>query len=141
MLSSKKFNNPKLKLIRILDFENVAPLFRVPSCTITGVKGEENSYPVPLRRYYGVLGSKNLRLNKAEIQLKVMDGAYTPPIAEQPRSFYYDRFRMGARLAPRPFWFVDFAASCIEDQPSGSKSENNRRFSQESKRPVGQGRA
>lgn len=106
----KKFDNPKLKLIRILDFENVAPLFRVPSCTIIGVKGKENSYPVSLRRYDGVLGSKNLRLNKADMHLKVLDSAYTPPIAEQPKSFYYDRFRMGARLAPRPFWFVDFVS-------------------------------
>jgi SAM-dependent methyltransferase len=71
----KKFKNPKVKLIKILDFENVVPLFRVPSCTILGIKGKDNSYPVPLRIYSGVFESRNLRLNKAEPHLKVLEGA------------------------------------------------------------------
>jgi len=109
----KEFRNPKVKLTKILDFENVTPLFRVPSCTILGVKGKDNSYPVPLQVYSGAFESRNLRLAKAELHLRVREGAYTPAATRELKSHYYDKFKMGARLAPRPFWFVDFVSHPI----------------------------
>lgn len=54
----KKFERPKMKLIKILDLENVSPLFNVPSCVIVALKGDETTYPVPARRYTGKLPEK-----------------------------------------------------------------------------------
>jgi len=106
----KKFKNPELKLEKIFDFENVEPVFNVPSCSIICKKGEENSYPVNIRTYSGKLRSKNLSLTTAVDQMKIEDNSYSPPIMKGRKSPYYDRFKMGARLAPRPFWFIDFVS-------------------------------
>lgn len=109
----KGFKHPQLRLIKILDFDKVEPLFNIPSCTILCLKEGETLYPVPLQKYSGTLESKNMRLDKAKHQMKIEDSTYTPPIIEGQKSPYYDKFRMGARLAPRPFWFVDFVSQPI----------------------------
>jgi len=46
----KKFEKPKMKLLKIFDLEEVSPLFKVPSCVLIAVKGGETKYPI-LARY------------------------------------------------------------------------------------------
>ncbi|MEM4913441.1 MAG: N-6 DNA methylase [Desulfurococcaceae archaeon] len=104
----KEFKNPTMKLLRILDLENVTPLFNVPSCVLIAIKGEPNSYPVIIEKYSGKLREKNLRLAEAIKQLNVNEDSYTPPQIPTGESIYHDRFREGATLVPRCFWFVDF---------------------------------
>ncbi|MEM1703669.1 MAG: N-6 DNA methylase [Zestosphaera sp.] len=104
----KEFKNPPMRLLRILDLEDVKPLFKVPSCILIAVKGETNSYPVVAEKYSGKLSEKNLRLTEAIKRLNVSVYSYTPPQIPTERSVYYDRFREGATLVPRCFWFVDF---------------------------------
>ncbi len=104
----KHFEKPLSKLLKILDFEDVSPLFNVPSCVLIAVKGETTSYPVKTKRYSGTLDEKNLRLSSTLEQLSTNDYLYTPPSISTEHSWYYDRMKEGATLVPRSLWFVDF---------------------------------
>jgi hypothetical protein len=105
----KSFNKPVMRLIRILDLEEVLPLFNVPSCVLISVKGEETSYPVLSLKYAGRLEKKNQRLPEIQKILKIGKYEYKPPIpnAEQFSSYYND-VREGATIVPRAFWFLEF---------------------------------
>jgi methylase of polypeptide subunit release factors len=104
----KDFNKPKCKLLKILDLEDVSPLFNVPSCVLIAVKGDVTSYPVLARKYHGKLDERNLRLSSAIKQLSISDYMYNPPSIPKRHSWYYDKVRAGATLMPRSLWFVDF---------------------------------
>lgn len=104
----KAFKNPQIKLMKIFDFEKVSPLFNVPTCTILCLKDEETTYPVPIFRYRGKFDVKNSKFAEANNKLTLNEESYSPPLLEGNRSPYYDKLRMGARLAPRPFWFIEF---------------------------------
>ena len=109
----REFRKPTLKLNQILDFEKVKPLFNVPSCTIICTNGRETSYPVPILKFEGIIESKNMSLDKTLKHIVSKEGSYSPPILKGERSPYYDKFKMGSRLAPRPFWFIDFVVHPI----------------------------
>ena len=68
---------------------------------------------VDMSKFEGIIESKNLSLDEALRYIVSKEGAYSPPILKGERSPYYDKFKMGARLAPRPFWFIDFVAHPI----------------------------
>ncbi|MDH5779065.1 MAG: N-6 DNA methylase [Candidatus Bathyarchaeota archaeon] len=104
----KEFRKPKTKLVKIFDFEDVSPLFNVPSCVLIGVKNEATSYPVMARRYAGTLDEKNIRLSSAIKQLAASDYMYEPPRMPTGRSWYHEKVREGATLVPRSLWFIDF---------------------------------
>jgi len=104
----KHFEKPLSKLLKILDFEDVSPLFNVPSCVLIAIKGETTSYPVKAKRYSGTLDEKNLRLSSALKQLSTNDYLYKPPSISTEPSWYYDKMKEGATLVPRSLWFVDF---------------------------------
>ena len=59
----RKFRKPELKLTKIIDCEDVRPLFNVPSCVLIAIKGEKTTYPVTARRIKGRLERKNMKLN------------------------------------------------------------------------------
>ncbi|MEM1551300.1 MAG: N-6 DNA methylase [Candidatus Bathyarchaeia archaeon] len=104
----KHFKKPVSMLVKILDLEDVSPLFNVPSCVLIAVKGEATSYPVMARKYSGRLNEKNLRLSSAINQLSASDYLYEPPLIPTGRSWYHDRVKEGATLVPRSLWFIDF---------------------------------
>ncbi len=106
--SFRQFNKPKMKLIKILDCEDVSPLFNVPSCALIAVLGEETRYPVLATRYKGQLERKNCKLNEATQQLKAEDYMYEPPTIGLKKSYYHDVVKQGATIVPRNLWFIDF---------------------------------
>ncbi|MEM3710065.1 MAG: N-6 DNA methylase [Nitrososphaerales archaeon] len=106
--SFRLLKEPKMKLIKILDMEDVSLLFNVPSCVLIAAKGESTSYPVFARRYTGTLERKNSRLSEATNSLTVSDYMYEPPKALVKHSYYHDRVKQGATIVPRSVWFVDF---------------------------------
>jgi hypothetical protein len=106
----KFFNNPQSKLLKILDFEDITPLFNVPSCTIINKNNNTTLYPVPLFKYSGKLPNKNMSLDDAIKYINITNETYSPPDFTGPKSVYYNLFRMGARLAPRPFFLIGFDA-------------------------------
>jgi len=106
----KEFKKPKLKLVKVLDCEDITPLFNVPSCVLIALKGEETRYPVLSNRLIGKLENKNARLCDVLQRLKVTDYAYTPPKVEKKYSEYYDKIKAGAAIYPRAFYFIEFDA-------------------------------
>lgn len=109
----KNFKNPIFKLKTILDLENSAPVFKVPSCALIGSKGEKTEYPVKAIRYTGKLPEKNIKLAEAEKYLGVDEYDYKPPEISGIKSIYHNKFKEGATLVPRSFWFVDFEPHSI----------------------------
>jgi methylase of polypeptide subunit release factors len=104
----KEFDKPRLKLLKILDCEDVEPLFNVPSCVLLARKGEKTEYPVNATRLSGKISRKNIHLEEANKVLKRNDYPYSPPRVEGKVSFYYDKVKAGAAIYPRCFYFIEF---------------------------------
>ncbi|RLI46733.1 hypothetical protein DRO64_00460 [Candidatus Bathyarchaeota archaeon] len=105
----RRFRKPELKLIKIIDCEDVSPLFNVPSCVLIAIKGEQTTYPVTARRIKGRLERRNMKLSQIYELLRLEDYEYEPPaISLAKKSWYYDKLKTGAWLAPRNMWFIDF---------------------------------
>jgi type I restriction-modification system DNA methylase subunit len=103
----REFKKPSMKLIKILDLENVIPLFNVPSCVLIAVKGGKTSYPVMVRKFSSNLPEKNLKLNEALQYLRANDDTYQPPQILLRKSPYYNKIKAGATIVPRCLWFVE----------------------------------
>ncbi|RKX98374.1 MAG: hypothetical protein DRP55_08245, partial [Spirochaetes bacterium] len=103
----RKFEYPTIKLIKIIDLEEVSPLFNMPGCVLIGRKGSKNVYPVPLDKYSGQLPNRDLSWQNAKRALSLVKGKYTPKINGEKKSYYYDKFKVGLSIFPRSFYFVD----------------------------------
>ena len=109
----KEFRKPKSKLLKILDMEKrtgfkVRPLFNVPSCVLLSVKGKKTTFPVPAIAYDAKLVKRNAKLKETLSILKIKTYDYSPPKIEEKKSVYFDFFKAGAAIYPRPLWFIDF---------------------------------
>jgi len=106
----RNFQNPKLKLEKIYDLEDVEPLFRILACVLIGKKGGTTKYPVQKTNISGNLNSlKNLnpKLEDALPLLSFEDVKFNPAIRPKKGGYYYFKFERGAEITPRNFWFVD----------------------------------
>lgn len=103
----KNFENPKTKLLKILDFEKVEPIFNVPSCVLIGLKGEKNTYPVLTDRFSGYLEKKNISINELSEFVSKNSYEYMAPIYPEKNSFYHDKFKEGATIIPRKAFFIE----------------------------------
>lgn len=106
-INFRKFIKPPIRLLKIIDLEEVAPLFNMPSCVLFGLRGENNHYPVPLEKYKGKLNGQINRLLNIKSILSLEVSEYTPPNFSIKPSDYYDRFKVGASIFPRSLYFVD----------------------------------
>jgi len=104
----REFKKPRMKLAKVLDLEDVEPLFNVPSCVLISVKGGSTSYPVHAVKYEGKLPQKNVKLDEALKHLSTSYYEYRPPPITESHSYYYELFKAGASLYPRQFYFIDF---------------------------------
>ncbi len=107
----RRFQRPPLKLVKILDLEDVKPLFNMPACVLIAVKGESTKYPVMAVKYRGELPRKNVKLEEARKLLITEHYAYSPPEFSTTRSYYYDKFKVGASIFPRTLYFIDVISS------------------------------
>ncbi len=108
-INFRKFKRPTTKLIKIIDLENVSPLFNMPSCVLIGLKGDVTKYPVLLEKYVGVLPDRNNgKLFEVIAELSTEVREYIPPDFSAEPSYYYDKFKVGASIFPRSLYFVDF---------------------------------
>lgn len=103
----RRFETPRLKLIRIIDLEDVHPLFNVPSCVLIATKGAGTKYPVPAERYKGELPKRNTKLNEIRSLLSTTSYVYSPPEFPTKPSYYFDKFKVGASIFPRTLYFID----------------------------------
>jgi type I restriction-modification system DNA methylase subunit len=107
----RRFQNPPLKLIKILDLENVHPLFNMPACVLIALKGKVTEYPVVAIKYNGELPRKNSTLQEVKNLLSMEQYAYSPPKFPTVRSYYFDKFKVGASIFPRTLYFIDIISS------------------------------
>ena len=117
--------SPKLRIIELMDLEDVEPLFRIPCCVIVAQKGT-NRYPVDTIVFEGNLSQKNSKLTEAIKLLKQTRKKFEyyeigersflesqefkkvlKAIERGQRSPYYQSFTQGATIVPRPIWFVE----------------------------------
>lgn len=113
----------KYTVVKVIDAEGVTPLFYVPACAVIVAKGGKTQYPIPaivLRRSLPKDRHKTLPLREALEHLSREDkqiylseiGSRSAWVYEQlevvgGRSYYYDYFKNGASVYPRPFFFVE----------------------------------
>jgi hypothetical protein len=108
---------------KVIDCENVEPLFYVPACAVIARKGFASPYPVDAVVVSGKLPAerhKVLPLDEARRHLRFEArklyfnriGArswldYKEVKIQAGRSYYYEHFRQGATVVPQSCWFVD----------------------------------
>ena len=103
----RKFHNPSVELFLVYDLKKVKPLFRIPSCVIFAQKDKPTIYPVKSIELKGQLNSSNEQLIDADRNLDKKTSEFTPVTRERNNSVYHKKFRKGADLIPRIFWYVD----------------------------------
>ncbi len=108
-INFRKFRKPPVRLIKIIDLEEVTPLFNMPSCVLIGLKDGKTRYPVLSEKYMGELPDRNAKFSDAKGSLSVKTCKYAPPdfSASAESSYYYDKFKVGASIFPRSLYFVD----------------------------------
>lgn len=130
-LREHSFTNCHFAVERVWDLDRFFPLFNVPACVIIGEKGRKSSYPINALIINGKIKQKNLRLvdfNNAIEQKEVLvkkgklsltrigeRSAWTyreldlceGKQLKRVTSPYLKKFRQGATIVPRPFWFVE----------------------------------
>jgi hypothetical protein len=113
---------------KVIDCENVEPLFYVPACAVIARKGFASPYPVdavvvsgklPAERHKVLpLGEarRHLRFEARKLYLNRIGARswldYKEVKIRAGRSYYYEHFRQGATVVPQSCWFVDL----IEEQ-------------------------
>jgi hypothetical protein len=111
------------KLLKVIDCENVKPLFYVPTCAIIAKKGSRTEYPVEAMIVSGRLpedkhkiialeeARKHLKFKVARLYLNRIRSRSWLDYGEirlQPRrSYYYGYFSQGASVVPQSCWIVD----------------------------------
>jgi hypothetical protein len=103
----RKFQNPLVKLFLVYDLEQVTPLFRIPSCVIFAKKDNVTKYPVKSIKIDGKLSSTNEQLTVANTNLRTTSSTFSPISRKKNNSPYHKKFKKGADLIPRIFWYVD----------------------------------
>lgn len=111
------------ELLKIIDCENVEPLFYIPTCAIIAKKGGKTSYPINASIVSGKLPSEShkvIPLQEARKYLKFEEKKlyfnkvgsrsfldYEKVVFRARKSHYYKLFRQGATIVPQSCWFVD----------------------------------
>jgi hypothetical protein len=104
---------PTVALEKVLDAENVKPLFNVPACVLIAKK-EGQIGKVTRIVLEGTLPRKNPGWPEAKKKLKLtrkqvaFEKLFLPPTVP---SFYLKYIKEGATLVPRSLWFVQTASS------------------------------
>jgi len=118
-----KVSRVNYKITKIIDCENVEPLFFEPACAVIARKGEATTYPIDAIMVYGKLpedSHKILPFEKARSFLKIRAGKlflnsigtktwldYSQLSLRIARGHYYDLFKNGATMYPYACWFID----------------------------------
>jgi methylase of polypeptide subunit release factors len=106
---------PPMRVEKVLDAEEVSPLFNVPACVLIA-RRDSQTKRVERLVLKGTLPRKNLKWAEAEGCLKLARKQVTQdklfPPAPSPSPYLKD-IREGATLVPRCFWFVQPVASAF----------------------------
>ncbi|WP_457601674.1 N-6 DNA methylase [Hydrogenivirga sp.] len=132
--TKNRYSGWTLEFVKVYDLSEVSPLFNVPSCVVAGKKVravKPLQEDIPAIRIKGRLPKSNVDISVAGRKLeeeptkvhvvKHSEGKvyWSYDVYKALETVYAERFKKGAELIPRPFWFVE-----VEETPLG-KSEHS----------------
>jgi SAM-dependent methyltransferase len=91
--------------------ETVQPLFPVPASVLIGRRQVAGPLPVEIARFSGSLPRRDATEAEADAALCVGPAAWPPMPTLAGASPYRARFKQGATIVPRRFWFVERVAA------------------------------
>jgi hypothetical protein len=131
-IRDNSFSNSSVSFTQIWDLDEFSPLFNMPACVVFGqkkegsasvpleasiIRGKVNRKDVRLADFDSAVEHKELVVQKAKIILMrqggrsawIYEGSNLTEriILNKGTGFYLKKFRQGASIAPRPFWFVE----------------------------------
>ena len=99
---------PRVELAKVLDVEEVSPLFKVPACVLIARK-DVPAKEITRVTLKGALPKKDVRWSQAKKAIKKTTKALPPDkfFPPAPKSSHYlKRMKRGADIYPRSLWFV-----------------------------------
>jgi methylase of polypeptide subunit release factors len=128
---------PTTQLEKLLDVEEVSPLFNVPACVLIAKKhGQPEKVAVKILK--GELPSKNVKWSTAKAELKIVtkqkpaDKLFPPtPVP----STYLKQIKEGATIVPRSLWFVQPVASAYGTNQAKPALETHPEAQEAAKKP------
>lgn len=132
---TRKGKTKKVALSQLWNLQDVAPLFKVPSCVLFAQRNPRDGAPgpkqLPGRELHGKLPGHNIPLSSAAPHIREEIGifhlsrlgdatawTFGERIALSGVNPYKSQFRQGATIVPRVFYFVDI------DQPYAGSLQN-----------------
>lgn len=91
---------------RVIDLRYVSPLFNVETCVYITEQDNVKHDGIPSVQYIGTLKAHELSLEDALPTLTRQDRTIEFVDSDVRSTYYYERFKAGARLAPRNLYFV-----------------------------------
>jgi SAM-dependent methyltransferase len=91
--------------------ETVQPLFPVPACVLIGRRRTAGPLPGGVTRFSGGLPRRDAAEGEADAALSVGPAPWPPMPTLAGASPYRARFKQGATIVPRRFWFVERVAA------------------------------
>jgi hypothetical protein len=102
------FRSASLRVTQAWSFdEQVKPLFPVPACVLIGIRDRAGALPTHVTRYEGVLNRRDASEAQADAVLTARQDVWPPIPTLQGASPYRARFKQGATIVPRRFFFVE----------------------------------
>ena len=102
------FVSASLEITEAWSFDElVKPLFPVPACVVIGNRKKSGPLPAHVTRYAGVLNRRDATEAEADKVLSVRQDVWPPIPTLMGASPYRARFRQGAIIVPRRFFFVE----------------------------------
>lgn len=87
--------------------EDVQPLFPVPACVLVARRGKPGPLPAQVTRYGGALPRRDASEAEADRALRHAPAPWPPVPTLAGASPYRARFKQGATIVPRRFFFVE----------------------------------
>ena len=120
---------------RILDLQQVEPLFNTPACVLVLEPGTMGRTPTAYTRILGVLPRKNASTQEARERLVEHHEQFQFPRRPAGRSPYHAAFALGANIVPRCFWFVRPSEEALVLDAGRPQLETDPSFGRHAKRP------
>ncbi len=133
----KGYQLPPTQLEKVMDVEEVSPLFNVPACVLIAKKhGQVEKVAVKILK--GGLTSKNVGWSMAKVELKAATkqkpaDKIFPPTLEP--STYLKQIKEGATIVPRSLWFVQPVASAYGTNQAKPALETHPEAQKTAKKP------
>ncbi len=128
---------PAVALEKVLDAEDVSPLFNVPACVLIARKEGQVS-KVTRSVLSGTLPAKNMKWTEAKEKLKLAhkqlppDKLFPPAVTPSP---YLRYIKAGAGIYPRSLWFVQPVASAYGTNQAKPALETHPEAAKAAKKP------